>query len=184
MNESLWTTDELISAAVTSAYSLSPQNVVAITPPVDDVVFAYRIVWNAEFFGWNDLGWSAMLAWHLALTLPLAYVTIMTTYTMCAPPGLAGPTRIVQKLDASGVMGLAVGWLVLVIVTTIVIGLVYCGEGTIGVVGQSWRFIHIVSLKDGPSEHRWAAALEAMPLTSGSSAMVFFLELLVETCTL
>lgn len=69
-----------------------------------------------------------MFAWHLALVLPFAYVTIMTTYTMCARPGRAGPARIMQRLDATGEVDLAIGWLVL-------IGLVYCGEDTIGVMG-------------------------------------------------
>ncbi|CAM9606994.1 unnamed protein product, partial [Sphacelaria rigidula] len=196
-DDSAWSEEKLISLAVASAYSL-----VTITPLVDDVTHACRIVWNAESLGWGDLGPVVMFALHLALTLVFAYVSTMTTYAVCARPDLAGPIRIVHKLDAIGMVALTLGWLVLVTVTVTAIGFVYDDEDATGVMGHSRRLIRIVSLEEYPfdhrraaaleellgvsmPDHRWVAALEALLRVSMPIAMVVLsLELAVATCAL
>lgn len=186
VDQNVRTNNQLIYVAFISVFSLSPAlDAFTITPLVDDVAYACRIVLNADSFGWSDLGWSVMFVWHLLLALFLTYAAAMTTYAMCARPGLAGPTRIVRKLDELGGVSLALGSSVLATVTTIVVGLLYYDRDGIGVMEQSRRLIRIVFEQEDSSEHWWTATLVAIFQAGGPGIMVLlFLELTAATCAL
>lgn len=129
--ESVWSKGKSIFVAVASVYCFSPQDMVTIASLFDDVTYAHRIVWNAEWFGWGDLGSSAMSAWHLALTLFFAYVSIMATYAMCARPGLAK-----AKHHGCGGFGRSLATLVLITIMLIAVEFTHYDEDAIGVIGQ------------------------------------------------